>query len=494
MVKKMISISNIMDTRKGVLAATLVAAALSAGCEVTNPGPVDDAFIALPAAQAGLILGSWERSNHVIGYGALDLSYPVREVFPGGQTGNYGKSIQEQAGNLGGWTASGRYNDAQQARWIAEEAVRRFTARGDVSAFNMASAMIAAGYANRFNGDYFCYGVIDGGKLEPGDNYFKYAESWFTKALAIAPDNAMKNQALAGRAQARLALGDWAGAAADAKQVPTDFVFMLDMDYSKGANLGQQNQVYYANSNTPYKAWTVRYTFFDKYYTDTGDPRTPWVTPAEAGANICTGGLSGYPGTGSVPCTQQKKYKTRDDDIRIASGAEMRLIEAEAILRQTPGNWAQAMTLINANRTRYVSDNTKVALTPWTATNVDEAWTFLMRERGIEFWLEGRRFADLRRWSRYIQQMPTDGATLKYGDQAADGTITPLAKTTPGTLDWPDFEAQMTNKTNNLFTQNLRGRPAINGQSQPRELCYNISETERANNPNLNEQGEDVTP
>jgi hypothetical protein len=39
-----------------------------------------------------------------------------------------------------------------------------------------------------------------------------------------------------------------------------------------------------------------------------------------------------------------------------------------------------------------------------------------------------------------------------------------------------------------------RGRPAIQGQSLPRELCVNISNTERANDPNILEQEEDVTP
>jgi hypothetical protein len=52
----------------------------------------------------------------------------------------------------------------------------------------------------------------------------------------------------------------------------------------------------------------------------------------------------------------------------------------------------------------------------------------------------------------------------------------------------------MTKPTDNIFTQNLRGRPAIQGQDLPRELCYNISDTERANNPNLLEQGGDLTP
>ncbi|MGI9182193.1 MAG: RagB/SusD family nutrient uptake outer membrane protein [Longimicrobiaceae bacterium] len=34
-----------------------------------------------------------------------------------------------------------------------------------------------------------------------------------------------------------------------------------------------------------------------------------------------------------------------------------------------------------------------------SAGTVDEAWVLLMKERGIELWLEGRRLPDLRRWA-----------------------------------------------------------------------------------------------
>jgi hypothetical protein len=50
-----------------------------------------------------------------------------------------------------------------------------------------------------------------------------------------------------------------------------------------------------------------------------------------------------------------------------------------------------ALPLINKHRLA-------LALAPWTATTIDEGWTALRRERGIELWLEGRRLGDLRRW------------------------------------------------------------------------------------------------
>jgi tetratricopeptide (TPR) repeat protein len=479
--------SNSLQRRaSAVFAAALGVIAIS-GCEVTNPGPVDDAYIALPASQAGLVNGSWERMNRVIGSYSYNMAMSAREIFHGGQTGSYGHNVAAQAGSLGDWDDSGPYNNAQQARWIAEEAIRQFTARGDVANDMMTKAYLAAGYANRVMGDFFCVAVFDGGPIDPEGSraYYKRAEAQFTEAIALAPDNTARHAALAGRAQARLALEDWAGALADAKQVPDDFRYLVEMDFSKGGLTGQRNHVQWASADSPFRSFTVRFTYYDLYYEETGDPRTPWAKYPNAAAQSCVGALQGFPG-GAVPCTQQRKYLTQDDDIEIASGGEMRLIEAEAMLRQNPGAWAAAMTVINANRTRYISNTTQKALEPWTATNLDEAWTFLMRERGIEFWLEGRRFADMRRWERYIRE---------YGTFAADGqTVLELPVTTPGTLDWPKFEDRMLNPTSNLFTANPRGREAIEDQDRPRELCYNISNTERENNPNINERDDDITP
>jgi hypothetical protein len=255
------------------------------------------------------------------------------------------------------------------------------------------------------------------------------------------------------------------------------------MDFSRGGVTGQRNHVYWAAADLPYRSITVRFTFFDDYYTETGDPRTPWAQYLKEESAVCAGALSGY---GSVPCTQQLKYTSQDDDIRVASGAEMRLVEAEAMLRMDPGSWPAAMGVINANRARHISDLTEVPLEPWAATSLDEAWTILKRERGIELWLEARRFADLRRWEPYI---------LEYGTLDADGqTVLPLTSSTPGTLDWPDFEGQMPNPEANIFTTNLRGRTAIEDQSIPREYCYNISNTERSNNPNFDDSGDPIVP
>jgi len=440
------------------IAAGLLGVVICTSCEVSNPGPLaDDALIEKPLSQQGLVNGAKERLNQSVGWLTYSTALISREIFPGGQTGSYGHTISEQAGSHV-WSASGpngEYNDSQQARWIAEEAIRRFTDGGVTDKSLLFQAYNWAGYANRVLGENWCESVIDGGPLEAGSKYFERAVGHFTNAIAQAPTNNDRFAAYAGRAQAKMWLKDWVGASADAAQVPDNFVFLLEMDLSRGGDTDNRNHIFFANNSSPYRSYTVRFTNMDQYYTDSGDPRVAWREFTLTTDRLCVGSLSGFtpppPLTGSrVPCTKQNKYKTEDDDIRVASGREMRLIEAEALLEA--GNIAGAMAKINGIRTTVVSDKGgNLAAWPTPAT-IAEAWTILKRERGIETWLEGRRMGDQRRWIG-----------------------------TPGSDELPNFAAR-----SGIFTQFPRGREAENGQPLgARLLCYNISNTERNTNPNI---------
>jgi starch-binding outer membrane protein, SusD/RagB family len=433
--------------RRGCATLALLGAFGAAACEVTNPGPVNDAYLALPESQAGFVNGAQERLVEAATYLAYGSAYVARELFPGGTP--EGQSLSVLAGSLQ-WNDAGLSNSyprIQQARWVAEEAIRRFKALGNVSPALMFQAYVWAGYANRMLGENWCESVIDGGPLEPGTKYFERAQQHFTDAIAIAPTANDRLRALAGRAQVRMWLKDWNGAVADAALVPDAFSYVAEVDFA--GNTGQRNQVWYATSGTPYRSATVRFTYFDQYYTDTGDPRTPWIDFPNVVDRLCVGSLQGF---GRVPCTFQQRYTEEGSDFRLAGGREMRLIEAEALLTQ--GNVTAAMAKINGVRTSQISRKTNQPLAPWTATTITDAWTMLKRERGAELWLEARRMGDQRRW--------------------ADNNI-------PGSIDLPNFEAQST-----FFVQNPRGREAVQGQTTgARLLCYNISDTERNTNPNI---------
>ena len=162
-------------------------------------------------------------------------------------------------------------------------------------------------------------------------------------------------------------------------------------------------------------------TLFRGFTPGDGDPRTPWFE--DSNIPYATASLDTY---GQVEWKNQAKYNSRNDDQRIVSGWEMRLLEAEAALNA--GNWQAAMTLINRVRTRNISDTTGEALDPWGAMSTEEAWTSLKRERYIELWLEGRRLGDERRWA---------------------------ATNTPGNLDTPDWESTQfaPGARTNMFTR-----------------------------------------
>ena len=432
--------------KTAILGISVLTLAVTA-CDVTNPGPVQDEFLALPAAQQGLINGAIRDVSELMGDAAYTMAILSREIFPGGQTGAWGHNVTTQGGHIQPGSFAGVFNDAQQARFIAETAIKRFTEAGAPAA-NMYQAHLWAGYAYRIMGELWCEAVVastDPDDTTPGayetntNSYFQRAVDNFTAALTFTEGDAAKEHAAyAGRAQARVWLQDWGNAASDAGQVPDDFEFSIIMSDDESA---LYNDLYEASSGT-FRSFTVQFTWFEDYYTNTGDPRTPWVIDPDNA--VATASLSGFPG-GAVPYKPQRRYSARGDDIRLASGAEMRLIEAEAILAQNQA-FAGAMTLINGVRTSNVSDNDGNPLAAWTAADATEAWTALKRERAVELWLEGRRAGDERRWA---------------------------AGSTPGALDTPNWEDPAHPGHTPIFTAN------------PRSYCYDIPDSERDRNPNV---------
>ncbi len=372
-----------------------------------------------------------------------------REIFPAGQTGAWGNPVFIHAGHVQAEFGPG-FTALHEARFISETAISRFTEVGATDDM-LHQANLWAGHSYRMLGEAFCDAVLpsadptvtDPGEYYPGttDPYFERAVTNFTNALGFATNDQQRHAAYAGRASANLWLGNWDDALSDARQVPDNFLLQIELDDGE-SNL--YNYLYEANSGT-FRSYTVQFTWFEDYYSETGDPRTPWGI--DPNYSVGVGSLSGFPG-GAVPYKPQRKYTSRSDDMNLSSGWEMRLIEAEAILRGAgSGSVSDAMALINYVRTRNASDHDGQTLEPWVASNTEDAWTFLKRERAIEMWLEGRRVGDERRWTQ-------------------DGT--------PGTLDIPAWEDPSHPGHTPLFIDNPRG-----------PLCFDITSAERDRNPNV---------
>lgn len=414
--------------RLPILALPILAVVLS-GCDVLNPGPIDDESLTDASAHQALVNGAGRTllvAVNEIGYTGAVVA---REVFPGGQSGNFGHAPLIQAGALPDDEVDVQWENAHQARYIAEEAIRRYSpAEVGVDPDVLAQAYVWAGYANRVLGENMCEAVFDGGPAEPNIRYFERAEAHFTSAMEVATDDAIRMAARAGRAQVRVWLDDWVGATEDAAAVPRDFAFHLN---ASGVDQDTYNMFYYGGIANPYSGYSVWNTYVGTgdagvagdYYGSTGDPRVPWTPHPQqqfAGAS-----LTGY---GQVPLHIQLKYPNVSADYELANGREMMLIRAEALLRE--GGWEDAIDLINEVRAGLTSDLTGVALEPWTAGSEEEAWTRLKHERAIELWLEARRLGDLRRWEAAGTPgdpgLPDFGAATPFFDEAPDDRCFPI--------------------------------------------------------------------
>jgi hypothetical protein len=373
--------------RRGMRRVSVFAVVALAGCDfsVTNPGPIPDVALDNPEAAEPVVNGMRRALSRALGYVAYTGAAVGREIVASGSQNSqiFGITIKQRAGDLdpSASESNEHWRLAQQARWIADDGVRRMreSLGSDFASSGVAArALVFSGFANRLLGENMCDGIIDGGPLESRKIYFDRAEAAFTEAMAIATaagDAELLDAARAGRASVRVWLDDWTGAMSDAAVVPTAFAFKAA--YS-GAEQDQYNRIFWASANQPHRSHSVVGTFFEGYYLTTQDPRTPWSTDPN------------FPrGTMNVLWYFQRKYTSTSSPINLASGREMRLIIAEGRLRS--GDWESAMALINGLRSG-------VGVPPWSASDPAGAWTALVRERAIELWLEGRRLGDLYRW------------------------------------------------------------------------------------------------
>jgi hypothetical protein len=426
--------------RNGIRTAcyAVLALAVAAGCDtnVSNPGPVEDEFLAgdnIYAGASALVNGAGRAVASGMNWVGYTGAAITREIHPAGSTGSFGITNRWQNGELSAddGDLDTHWELAQRGRWVAEEAVRRLVAAGapqagdaiSVAQYNsvLQRAYLYAGFANRLLGENMCEAVFDGGAAQANREYFLRAEDQFTKATEISGTAAQLSAAYAGRAAVRVFLDKWTDAVTDAGRVPIAFSFTMPY-YDVGED-AQRNRIAWASFNQPYRAHTQWSTWYYDYRQATNDPRVPIsITTMQGDAAIeCCG---------RVPFWPQAKHPNSQAPIRLTSGREMRLIEAEAHLRNSDPT--SAMTSINDVRTA-------AGAATITATDLTDAWRLLKRERGIELWLEARRMGDRRRWA---------------------------AANTPGTLDPLEL-------------------PGTGSHLARQDLCFPISRSERETNPNL---------
>jgi hypothetical protein len=409
-------------SRRAVQVAAVAVLALT-GCdlEVTNPGPVQDEFLNDTQAFPSVLQGVRRAAALAYTRLAYDSGLTSFEGTPGGLVDS-----EFYNGKLTSENVDDHWERAQQARWMAEDGVRRLreALEGEFSSNDIAGRLLVlSGYANRTLGHNMCVAVIDGGPEMPSADFLTRAEEYFTEAISVGNASGASDIALAaqaGRADVRMWLGDWSGARSDAAGIPMDFVYQLhhyDLD-----DFPDPNEVYFRGASDPWREYTIWGTFAEGYYAETGDPRMAWNEIPDAVTMVY-----------NLPFYVQQKFTSKTSPHTLASGREMLLIQAEEILVNSPGNFQAAMDLINQLRTSVMSDHTGEALAPATAANVNEAWTALKQERRVELWFDNRRFADLRRWenegrpgSTPMEDMSSRSRCFPVGVTEVDTNSNPL--------------------------------------------------------------------
>jgi hypothetical protein len=362
-----------------IIALTSGALALAA-CDVTNPGPIPDEELNVPEAVPGLVTGM--SSDLSVALGPLqEISGIVGDDMAHG--GSYTAEGLWWRGIIRAEDINGNWARMHRARWVAEQGIERM--KNEIQGYTYgkdtysARANLYAGFANRMLGEHMCQAVFDGGPAEDFKNHFSRAEAYFSEALTVATainNTSLKQAAYAGRAQVRAALGRWTEAAADAAQVPTTFSFIA----SFSTNSTRENNSFVSET------WVRReYTvYLTKWAQVFGDPRVQWDTVKTSSGAIQKGQ------DGKTNYFRQRKFIDLGSDVALAKGQEMRLIEAEALLRagDIPGAWVK----VNLARASYGMSPSAI---PGNAT---QAWPVFQFERAATIWNETRRFYDLRRF------------------------------------------------------------------------------------------------
>ncbi|MDQ3515389.1 MAG: RagB/SusD family nutrient uptake outer membrane protein [Gemmatimonadota bacterium] len=274
----------------------------------------------------------------------------------------------------------------------------------------IATAAAYAGYSYVLLGEGFCTMAFSkvnpdrtieyGGEIQR-DSVFKIAIARFTEAIAAAQtanNTAILRMAYMGRARARLSVADYAGAKADAQLVPAGFV--RNATYTEA--IGRRTNRVWADNALLNRSSSVGepYRTIGDTLSATRDLRVPVVRSNPLFTTAATGVQHWY----------QLKYINGDAPIPIATYEEAQLIIAEADIRA--GNFATALTIINASRER--GNPTPAVPRPYTGPVTQVALLAeLVEQRRRELFLESHHLGDIIRYS--IAVTPATGTPYHFG-------------------------------------------------------------------------------
>ena len=461
-----------MNRYRSALGALLVIAApLVAGCADTEiQGVVLNEDLNTPELMVGLARGTNSEFADIF----LSDSWK-NTLSPTDGLLNDGTAVTEIAWAVGNFAQRpnqalwGQMHEAVWSVFFTDDRMKQvLTPEEYASSPLLARNYVYGGAAERYLGEHFCeliynYGkdggvlleksgsIYNAGNIVPRDSAFKRAVYMYENALRLAEAAVAAGQAApesdplfdparlvhaanAGLAQSYLNLGDYQRAAEFAARVPDNFsdVVALHEEVDGGNDLadnfigGDDFSIYRTPAAllwpTDPRVGLIKCGDWSGANRD-NDAAVP-PTSAFVNRSAQCGQTAGEYRSESnrYPLWISSKADDDQDDVEISSGAEMRLIQAEAALRA--GNLAEFTTQVNrARAARGVAPITQ----PTTAGALEypnaqnDAWSILDRERYLELFLEFGRFWDLQRWNhpfvtqnevlvpRLVSQRPPSG-------------------------------------------------------------------------------------
>ncbi len=411
-----------MRTAGGIAAGLLILLS-SCDLEVSNPGAIVDDALNDATLMGVVVSGIANEFNIMVEDFAFDNAR-LSDALAG--TGSYFQTGRLRRGAMDWEETEGDWGQIHETIWTGQQAWDRMLSLDDFdqNTSELASrAWMLMGFANRTFGENFCevvysVGLDDGGGVQSRDVAFDSAIVAFNQAITIgmaagsAADDFV-TASRAGLAQAYVGKGDFGTAGTHSSQVPTDFALSAIYNLQSNNNFvwnetrGRAEGGVYGTyawqlaSQDPRAEFTICGTFDDPT-----DPKNSDVTPTNAAD--CT---SHQGADGVTAHYMQEKYKEEGSDIPVATGVEMRLIEAEAALLSN--DLGEFTDRINDVRDFYGLASIAQPATAGgleypnaydastgdvTATDVD-GWSILDGERWLTLWLEGRRVWDLHRWN-----------------------------------------------------------------------------------------------
>jgi len=309
---------------------------------------------------------------------------------------------------------------------VSSYTVLRIPLPDTTSNLSYARANFVLGWSYLFMAEQFCQGTVMSGPGLTTPNMLDSAIAHFTTAKsqgqgAGSDGPSLANASRVGLARAYLQAGNLTQASAWADSVPAAFNLNLSYidDLSQRFRLANRMWFYVRDRGSIAVApiWRIG-PQLGKDTVERADPRVPWVVPsgyAPQDANYAT--------DRGVAYAIQQKYPDYGTPVRLASKLEADYIKAEA--QGTAAQLAQVVARRAANGQPAYGG----------ATDSNSVLTEFFTQRGLDFYLEGKRLGDFRRHPANIAGIPVPGSTYWKPGFAPVGTDTcyplPITETDP---------------------------------------------------------------